>query len=139
MPPDAFPQSGSALFNAYKTKRIEDGAAPAKAEQLVDRFWQYAMSNPEFSTLFYNRQSAARNPMYASGTNAFLAEVVERLRPGPALDVGIGDGRNAIFLAQRGCDVTGIDLAEVGIAKAKKRAAELGLKLNALVQDTGKV
>src|ERR1700693_4121989 len=91
LPPEAVPQSGSALFNAYK--RIEDGDAPAEAEQLVARLRQHAMSNPEFSTLFYNRQYAARNPMYASGPNAFLVEAVERLRPGRALDVGIGDGR----------------------------------------------
>jgi len=54
---------------------------------------------------------------------------------GRALDVGMGDGRNAIFLAQRGWDVTGIDLSEVGVAKAKNRAVELGVNLNALVQD----
>jgi 2-polyprenyl-3-methyl-5-hydroxy-6-metoxy-1,4-benzoquinol methylase len=58
--------------------------------------------------------------------------------PGRALEMGMGDGRNIIFLAQRGWDVTGSDLAEVSVAKAKKRAGDVGVKINALVQDADK-
>jgi SAM-dependent methyltransferase len=137
--PDAFPASGLTLLDAYRKKLIEDGVSSADADQVVTRLREYAKSNPEpFSTLFYNKQYASRNPIYSTAPNAFLVEVVQELRPGRALELGIGDGRNVIFLAQRGWDVTGIDLAEVGVAKAKKRAADLGLKINASVQDADK-
>ena len=69
--------------------------------------------------------------------NRFLADVVENRKPGRALDIGIGQGRNALFLAQLGWDVTGVDIAEEGIAVARKRAGELGLKLTTIVQDFG--
>jgi SAM-dependent methyltransferase len=133
LPPDTFPASGSALFNAYKMKLTQGGVTAA--DQVVARLREYALTNPGFSTVFFNKHYAKRDPIYASGPNAFLVEVARGLRPGRAMDVGMGEGRNAIFLAQRGWNVTGIDLAEVGVAKAKKRAADLGVKLNAFVQD----
>ena len=51
--------------------------------------------------------------------------------PRRAIDIGMGEGRNAILLAQHGYETTGIDLSEVGIAHARQRAEELGLALRA--------
>ena len=50
-------------------------------------------------------------------------------------DLGMGEGRNAIYLAQHGWDVTGVDYAPAGVAKARQRAQSLGIKLNALVEN----
>src|SRR5882757_6887717 len=50
-----------------------------------------------------------------------------------AIDLGMGEGRNSIYLAQQGWQVTGVDLADAGVAQAKKRAAELRLNLNTIV------
>src|SRR5262245_34549047 len=66
--------------------------------------------------------------------NRLLTEAVKEVRPGRALDVGMGQGRNALYLAQQGWDVTGIDLAEEGIRQAREQAQSQGLKLNALLQ-----
>jgi SAM-dependent methyltransferase len=133
--PDTFPDDGGALLNAYRTKLIRDGISSSDADQLITRLRKSVATDSRISTLFYNKHYARRNPIYSSAPNAFLVETVQDLRPGRALDVGMGDGRNAIFMAQRGWDVTGIDLAEVGVARAKKRAADLRIKLNALIQD----
>lgn len=54
---------------------------------------------------------------------------------GQALDLGMGEGRDAIYLAQQKFDVTGVDQSGVGIEKCRKRAEKLGLKLNAVVGD----
>lgn len=59
----------------------------------------------------------------------------ERIPPGPALDTGCGDGRNSLFLARCGFEVTGIDLSEVAIARLREEARRQGLKLNLLVGD----
>jgi SAM-dependent methyltransferase len=54
--------------------------------------------------------------------------------PSPLLvDLGMGEGRNSLFLAQQGWKVTGVDLADAGVVQARKRAAQLGLKLDAIV------
>jgi 2-polyprenyl-3-methyl-5-hydroxy-6-metoxy-1,4-benzoquinol methylase len=47
----------------------------------------------------------------------------------------MGQGRNAIFLAQQGWDVTGLDLSELGVAEAKERARKLDVRIDARVQD----
>jgi SAM-dependent methyltransferase len=50
----------------------------------------------------------------------------ERLVPGRALDIGCGTGRNAIYLARQGWDVTGVDLVGYAIAEARRRAEAAG-------------
>ncbi|MCL2698584.1 MAG: class I SAM-dependent methyltransferase [Oscillospiraceae bacterium] len=58
------------------------------------------------------------------------------IKPGDSvLDIGGGPGRYAIWLAQRGCDVTLLDLSEGNIEFAKKKAAEYGVKFKALPGD----
>src|SRR5690606_18820064 len=47
-------------------------------------------------------------------------------------DIHMGQGRNALFLAAKGWDVTGFDYSEEGVRAARKAAAKAGLKLNAL-------
>ena len=54
---------------------------------------------------------------------------------GSVLDAGCGTGENAIFFAQRGCKVTGIDFLAEPIARAKKKAAQRGLSVNFQVKD----
>ena len=52
----------------------------------------------------------------------FLAETIKRKKPGTALDIGMGEGRNAIFLAAQGWEVTGFDISDVGVKLAREAA-----------------
>jgi SAM-dependent methyltransferase len=61
--------------------------------------------------------------------NIFLPPIVETLEVGSALDLACGEGRNAIWLARRGWDVTGIDFSAVGIDKARKVAGNTHVDL----------
>ncbi len=61
--------------------------------------------------------------------NVFVAELTEDLPPGRALDLGCGQGRNAIWLARRGHEVTGIDLSPVAIDQARRLAADAGVEV----------
>lgn len=54
--------------------------------------------------------------------NRFLREEVETLSPGRALDLACGEGRNAVWLATRGWDVTGVDFSTVALEKAAELA-----------------
>lgn len=63
---------------------------------------------------------------------AFFKEKKER---GKVLDLGCGQGRDLIPLAQMGFSVTGMDISKVGIAQMKRRAESLGLQVEALVCD----
>ncbi len=51
------------------------------------------------------------------------------------LDIGCGEGKDAVYMAKKGYTVTAFDLTEAGIEKTKKYAAETGVKINAYVDD----
>ncbi len=76
---------------------------------------------------------------YAYGTqpNDFLVEVTPSLPPAPAriLSLGEGEGRNAVYLASRGHQVTAVDASAVGLDKARRLAADRGLVLTTEVCD----
>jgi 2-polyprenyl-3-methyl-5-hydroxy-6-metoxy-1,4-benzoquinol methylase len=55
--------------------------------------------------------------------------------PGRAIDLGCGTGANAIFLAQHGFEVTGVDSAQAAIEKARQRANGAGVQINFAVDD----
>lgn len=71
------------------------------------------------------------------GAQTELAELVEtgRIRPGRAIDLGCGVGREAIYLAQRGFEVTGVDISPTAIGMAEQAAAEAGVDADFFVDD----
>jgi SAM-dependent methyltransferase len=79
---------------------------------------------------YWNRFYADSNANFNKAPNGFLIQMVEGRRPGAALDYGMGEGRNAIYLASLGWQVWGFDPADAGVALAQKRAKELGLTLH---------
>jgi len=74
---------------------------------------------------------------YISGKTpvTFLRDHVNLLPKGKALDVAMGEGRNGVFLATQGFDVTGIDISDVGLKKAQALAKEHGVTLETKVVD----
>lgn len=49
------------------------------------------------------------------------------------LDMGMGEGRNAVFLARKGYKVTGVDISSVAVKKARLLAREFGVRINTVV------
>ncbi len=82
----------------------------------------------------WNRYFASPPPAYNPKPNQFLTEVVKGRKPGRALDVAMGEGRNSLWLAQQGWEVTGFDIADQAIATAQKHAASLGVKITTEVK-----
>lgn len=77
-------------------------------------------------------------PGYAYGTepNDFLRAVADRLpRGAPVLCIGEGEGRNAVYLAGRGHEVTALDASSVGLSKAADLARERGVELTTVHAD----
>jgi len=70
---------------------------------------------------------------------AFLDDLIAAAERSPGelavLDIGCGEGKDAVYLAGRGCRVTAFDLTEAGIRKAKRLAAERGVPINAFTAD----
>jgi SAM-dependent methyltransferase len=79
----------------------------------------------------------------AGEPSRFLQEIFAggawEIPPGEALDIACGTGRNAIFLAQRGFQVVGMDISAVALGEARRRAVEANLKIDWQQVDLEKV
>jgi len=65
----------------------------------------------------------------------FLMEAIKDSKPGRALDLACGAGRNAVLLASRGWQVTGVDASSAGLKIAQSRTAALGLEIELIQAD----
>lgn len=75
----------------------------------------------------WNERYAGKDLLWSGTANRFLVEVAEPLAAGRALDLGAGEGRNAVWLAERGWQVTAVDFSDVGLAKGRKLADTRGV------------
>lgn len=76
---------------------------------------------------FWEQRYGAGQRIWSGNPNPQLVAAVTDLPPGTALDVGTGEGADAIWLAERGWKVTGVDVAQAGLDRAAQHAAEVGV------------
>jgi SAM-dependent methyltransferase len=87
--------------------------------------------------LFYDLWYRFGTPPWVGPARSELVRLVESgdLLPGRAIDLGCGEGDNAIFLAQHGFQVTAVDFSPAAIAKAKAKAHEAGADVDFVIDD----
>jgi tellurite methyltransferase len=81
------------------------------------------------------KYSDAKDYLYGKAPSQFLADNLSLLRRGETLDVAMGEGRNAVYLASKGFNTTGADFSEIAIERAKTLAKETGVTIDAKFQD----
>lgn len=93
----------------------------------------------ESDRIKWNSRFASQESFLGRRPSPFLEREMGRIKqllPGRrALDIACGEGRNSIFLAGQGFRVTGIDISEVGLAKAAGRAAAEGVEVEFVCAD----
>ncbi|MFO7964017.1 MAG: class I SAM-dependent methyltransferase [Desulfobacterales bacterium] len=85
--------------------------------------------------MFQWRYFRGQTPWDTEVTPPEVIEFMENTPPGKALDLGCGTGTNAITLALRGWEVTGVDFVGKAIRTARKKAAKAGLDIEFHVAD----
>ena len=75
----------------------------------------------------WNERYAGSNQIWSGQPNQALVIEVSELPPGRVLDVGCGEGADAVWLAQRGWDVTGLDVSGVALDRARLHARDAGV------------
>jgi len=76
---------------------------------------------------FWEDKYGSRDGVWSGRVNAALADVAEQLPVGRALDLGCGEGGDALWLAERGWSVVGIDVSPTALARAEVAAERAGL------------
>lgn len=87
-------------------------AGPAQTEMLTQEFW--------------DARYGSRDELWSGAPNPRLVEHASQLGVGRALDVGCGEGADAIWLAERTWRVTALDVSPVALARGARRAAAVG-------------
>jgi hypothetical protein len=85
---------------------------------------------------FWNQRYAAEGYAYGTEPNDFLVGVAGRFQAGARLlCLADGEGRNGVWLARQGFDVSSVDIAEQGMEKARDLAQQHGVALDTRVAD----
>jgi cyclopropane fatty-acyl-phospholipid synthase-like methyltransferase len=85
---------------------------------------------------FWDAKYVGDGFFYGTAPNAWLASRADLLRPGMrALSIADGEGRNSVWLAEKGLDVTAVDASTNAVAKARYLAGERGVELKHIQAD----
>lgn len=110
---------------AFEEKLRNDGLSQVAATATIEELRKGLVTEEgEFYDTIY-----AKGPDFDAKPNRLLVSAVDDRTPGEALDVGMGQGRNAVFLAKQGWSVTGFDPSAVGLEQARTSAAKAGVKI----------
>ncbi|KAA3655997.1 MAG: class I SAM-dependent methyltransferase [Calditrichaeota bacterium] len=73
--------------------------------------------------------------IYGIEPNQFVKDTIQNIKKGKVLCLGAGEGRNAVYLAQQGYEVTAVDSSAVGMQKAQKLAAANNVSIKTVTAD----
>jgi SAM-dependent methyltransferase len=129
VPKDADP------FKAYSARLEQEGVPKAEVQRRITAIVRLFQERPEgieisFDWIFSQPRTGdpAEDRMSTTPT-AFLVDAVKGRKPGVALDLGTGMGRNAVYLARQGWAVTGMDISQVALDAAQASAAKAGVSI----------
>ncbi len=104
------------MFMLYPFVLLADERSASKAEK-----WDRKYSGVQY--------------LYGTEPVDFLKQNIARFNKGKALVLAAGEGRNAVFLAQQGFQVTAIDISEKGLEKCQQLAREKKVRVKTVVAD----
>lgn len=119
------------VFRAYGRSLDARGVADPKAH--VGAVLRLMRERPDGWPLLFDKIFRSAAPRFTPAPNALLLEAIAGRIPGRALEIAMGQGRNAVGLARAGWQVTGFDVSTEGVAIATADAARAGVTLSAQV------
>jgi 2-polyprenyl-3-methyl-5-hydroxy-6-metoxy-1,4-benzoquinol methylase len=122
------------LVPPYRKELIKQGLSEQEADRQLAKVWQRAYHDPEGSRILWNKLYTAKDtPIFLPRPSALLMRTIDGMAPGKALDFGMGQGRNAVFLATQQWNVTGFDPSDEAVRIAQENAAKQGVSIKAVV------
>jgi 2-polyprenyl-3-methyl-5-hydroxy-6-metoxy-1,4-benzoquinol methylase len=125
-------------FRAYSEKILKEGVTRVEIERQAAIITRLFSERKDWVEIYFDRVYAkpvsgdpARDG-FNSAPSTFLIEATKELKPGAALDVGMGQGRNAVYLAQQGWDVTGFDISQKALDASHLNAEKVGIRIKTI-------
>ena len=118
-----------ALVDGYRQELLDAGVAAEAVAARMSWLEQMTFERNDWAAPMSDRIYTYDRPQFSLAPNEFLVRITGDLAAGRALDVAMGQGRNALYLARAGWDVTGFDPSTEGLASATSDAAVAGLSL----------
>jgi 2-polyprenyl-3-methyl-5-hydroxy-6-metoxy-1,4-benzoquinol methylase len=126
---------GGDPFTAYADKLGKEGVPETEVQRRLAVVARLFQKRPEGVETFYDRAFArplTGDPSkdgFNSAPSDFVVDGAKGLKPGSVLDLGTGQGRNAVHLAREGWAVTGLDISQVALDRARENAAKAGVSI----------
>jgi SAM-dependent methyltransferase len=119
---------------AYAASLSSAGKSDAEVKAALAVLRRVAADPPEeIMRLHFNKVFTLHQDLFTHEPNGFLMQAVRGLTPGKALDAGMGQGRNTVFLAKKGWEVTGYDFSDEAVARARENAAAAGVRIETVL------
>ncbi len=122
-------------IRGYAEKLQKEGITTEEIKHQVAIITEFFSEREDWVEIYFDRvyvRPVTGDPArdgFNSAPNAFLIEATKKLEPGKALDLGLGQGRNAVYLAQQGWDVTGLDISQRAIYASTLNAEKAGVRI----------
>lgn len=89
-----------------------------------------APQTPEAISDFWDQRYSEKSALWSGQPNAALVSEIRGLQPGRVLDVGCGEGADAVWLAEQGWEVTALEVSQVALDRAARQAEQTGVSVN---------
>src|SRR4029453_617252 len=111
----------------YVARLVQQGMARKEAGGRFERIFvlppEWVDGEPVYWDGAFKSGTGPDNPL------RLLQETIRKLKPGRALDAGMGRGRNSLFLASVRWDTTGYDISAEALKAARTHAEKAGVKI----------
>jgi 2-polyprenyl-3-methyl-5-hydroxy-6-metoxy-1,4-benzoquinol methylase len=129
-PPNSKPNE---LIQQYRQSLLQQGTPQEETRRRMSVISNSIFTRRKGVEVLWDKVFAGSDPIFLQTPSAIVMSAIEGRKPGKALDVGMGQGRNSVYLAAQGWDVTGFDPSQEGVRIAQSNAAKAGVKFRALV------
>lgn len=125
------PGAPADVLKAYESSLVKQGLSGADAQARVQAVQAYMAAHPKESlTLHFDRMYTWAEAPFRREPSALVQKVAANRAPGRALDIAMGQGRNAVWLAKQGWTVSGYDISAEALREANAAASAAGVRLD---------
>lgn len=120
------------MIQRYRANLLQQGVTEDEARRRMSVISNSIFTRRKGVEALWDKVFAGNDPIFIQTPSAIVMSAIEGRKPGKALDIGMGQGRNSVYLAAQGWDVTGFDPSQEGVRIAQSNAAKAGVKIRAL-------